>query len=173
MMTEPVLTPPNCMLLQQRYGHLQAQVAPLGWIAQGRQLAAPAVWTFRQLWTLDILLRRYTGSFAVGQPCGAGFSLRTRFSGSLAGGSAAPLLSQDLIEVGDQLVELLAQDAVVEEPRTEYELLRASYLVERRGVEAFDRRMDELAQAERERIGFTYIGPLPPHSFVGLSHGRR
>jgi gas vesicle protein GvpL/GvpF len=66
----------------------------------------------------------------------------------------------------------LAADTVVEDPRTELELLRASYLVEQRKIAAFDKRMDKLAAPERERIAFTYTGPLPPHSFVGLSHGR-
>jgi len=66
----------------------------------------------------------------------------------------------------------LAADSVVEELRTELELLRASYLVEQRKIAAFDKRMDGLAAPERERIAFTYTGPLPPHSFVGLSHGR-
>ena len=65
----------------------------------------------------------------------------------------------------------LARDAVVEEPRTEYELMRASYLVEQRQIPEFDSLMEELARTERERTAFTYAGPLPPHSFVGLSHG--
>ena len=65
-----------------------------------------------------------------------------------------------------------ARDAVVEEPRTEYELMRASYLVERRKIAAFDARMDELARNERDRIDFAYTGPLPPHSFVSLTPRR-
>jgi hypothetical protein len=32
--------------------------------------------------------------------------------------------------------------------------------------------MDELASPNRERVAFTYTGPLPPHSFVALSQGR-
>jgi hypothetical protein len=66
----------------------------------------------------------------------------------------------------------LARDAVVDDPRTELEVLRASYLVEQRKIRAFDARMDELSRPERERISFTYTGPLPPHSFVALSQGR-
>ena len=61
-----------------------------------------------------------------------------------------------------------ARNAVVEEPRTLYELMRASYLVERRRIGTFDARMDELARADRDTIAFTYTGPLPPHSFVSL-----
>jgi hypothetical protein len=71
-----------------------------------------------------------------------------------------------------QALRPLAADAVVEELRTELELLRASYLVERRKIAAFDKRMDELASPNRERVAFTYTGPLPPHSFVALSQGR-
>jgi hypothetical protein len=66
----------------------------------------------------------------------------------------------------------LAYDAVGEDPRTELEVMRASYLVEQRKLPAFDARMQEIAGPEQERMGFTYTGPLPPHSFVGLSHGR-
>ena len=66
----------------------------------------------------------------------------------------------------------LARDVVVEEPRTEYEVLRASFLVDRRKLSAFDARLDDLARPERERMSFAYTGPLPPHSFVGLANGR-
>jgi hypothetical protein len=65
-----------------------------------------------------------------------------------------------------------AHDAVSEEPRTEYELLRASYLVERGRIREFDKRVSEIAGGERERMSFTYTGPLPPHSFVALSPRR-
>jgi hypothetical protein len=61
-----------------------------------------------------------------------------------------------------------ARDAVIEKPRTELELYRASYLVERDAVGAFDAVMDRLAGAERDRMSFTYTGPLPAHSFVSL-----
>ena len=79
------------------------------------------------------------------------------------------------IWLAEQLAEQAAResdDAVVEEPRTEYELMRASYLVERRKIAAFDARMDELARNERDRIDFAYTGPLPPHSFVSLTPRR-
>jgi hypothetical protein len=65
-----------------------------------------------------------------------------------------------------------AHDAVLEEPRTEYELLRASYLVEHGRIGDFDKRVGEIAGRERERMSFTYTGPLPPHSFVSLSPRR-
>jgi hypothetical protein len=40
-MTEPVLTPTELRRLQQRYRQLQAEVAQLGWIAQGSLLPNP------------------------------------------------------------------------------------------------------------------------------------
>jgi hypothetical protein len=62
-----------------------------------------------------------------------------------------------------------ARDAVVEEPRTEYELMRASYLVDRKQIDVFDKTIDDLAREQRHRIDFNYTGPLPPHSFVSLA----
>ena len=44
-MTEPVLSPSELRRLQQRYRHLQAEVAQLGWIAQGSLMPkAPRAW---------------------------------------------------------------------------------------------------------------------------------
>jgi hypothetical protein len=40
-MTEPVLSPTELRRLQQRYRQLQAEVAQLGWIAQGSLLPNP------------------------------------------------------------------------------------------------------------------------------------
>jgi hypothetical protein len=66
-----------------------------------------------------------------------------------------------------------ARDVVELDPRSELELLRASYLVEAGSVPAFDRTMEELARDEQGRIVFGYAGPLPPHSFVSLEPGER
>lgn len=60
----------------------------------------------------------------------------------------------------------LAEDAVIEEPRTEYELFRGAFLVEQERIAAFDSAMDELARARNGCVVFKYVGPLPPHSFV-------
>ena len=65
----------------------------------------------------------------------------------------------------------LAKQTAFEDIRTEFEVLRASYLVEERNISAFDKRMDELAEDNRDRITFAYTGPLPPHSFVTLAGG--
>ena len=65
----------------------------------------------------------------------------------------------------------LAKDVVAEGLRTEFELVRASYLVDERDISKFDKRMGEIARREEDRIMFTYAGPLPPHSFVALAGG--
>lgn len=101
---------------------------------------------------------------------GAGDPRRLQLGEAVARALAARR-DRDARAIADAL-RPLAADASVEDLRTELELLRASYLVEERKIAAFDKRMDELAAPELERIAFTYTGPLPPHSFVGLSHGR-
>lgn len=55
----------------------------------------------------------------------------------------------------------------------EHQVLRATFLVERKRISAFDAAMDELARLQADRMVFKYLGPLPPHSFVGLDAGRR
>jgi len=66
-----------------------------------------------------------------------------------------------------------SRDAVLEEPRSELEVLRASFLVDRSEIPAFDACMDKLARGEQGRIAFTYTGPLAPHSFVSLMPGAK
>jgi Gas vesicle synthesis protein GvpL/GvpF len=65
----------------------------------------------------------------------------------------------------------LAEDAVVEEADAGL-AFTASFLVDRRRVEAFDEAMDELARAHEGLMTFKYLGPLPPHSFVSLAEAR-
>jgi hypothetical protein len=62
----------------------------------------------------------------------------------------------------------LARDVAVEERRAEYEVLRASFLVDVAAIERFDARMEDLAREQHGRMLFKYTGPLPPHSFVAL-----
>jgi len=59
-----------------------------------------------------------------------------------------------------------AEDAAVDPPRTEFEVFRGAFLVEREAVTRFDRAMDELARKHDATLVFKYVGPLPPHSFV-------
>lgn len=60
----------------------------------------------------------------------------------------------------------LANDAVIEPPRTDYELFRGAFLVERAEIDTFDLEMNTFARERDGTIVFKYVGPLPPHSFV-------
>jgi gas vesicle protein GvpL/GvpF len=62
----------------------------------------------------------------------------------------------------------LARDVAVDDSRTALDLLRASFLVDRSSVGAFDAAMDELARNRAGSVEFAYVGPMPPHSFVRL-----
>jgi hypothetical protein len=62
----------------------------------------------------------------------------------------------------------LALDHEIDEEPIEHQVLRASFLVERKRVRAFDAAMEDLASGQAGRIDFKYVGPLPPHSFVSL-----
>jgi hypothetical protein len=60
----------------------------------------------------------------------------------------------------------LAEDSLIEPPRTEYELFRGAFLVRRSEIDAFDAEMNALAGERDGVVVFKYVGPLPPHSFV-------
>lgn len=62
----------------------------------------------------------------------------------------------------------IAPDALVEADRNELTVFKASFLVERGVLPAFDAALDELAAADRERLRFEAIGPLPPTAFATL-----
>jgi gas vesicle protein GvpL/GvpF len=70
----------------------------------------------------------------------------------------------------ERLRPLTVEYQLEEEP-IEYQLLRGSFLVERRRVEKFDAALEAFAADNAGRIDFKYVGPLPPHSFVELTHG--
>jgi Gas vesicle synthesis protein GvpL/GvpF len=63
----------------------------------------------------------------------------------------------------------LALDLEVDQEPIEHQVLRASFLVERKNVSAFDHAMDDLAREHAGRIRFKYVGPLAPHSFVSVA----
>jgi Gas vesicle synthesis protein GvpL/GvpF len=63
----------------------------------------------------------------------------------------------------------LAVDVQVDQQPIEHQVLGASFLVERDRVAAFDDAMNKLARQQAERMHFKYLGPLAPHSFVGLT----
>src|SRR3954447_20852725 len=67
----------------------------------------------------------------------------------------------------------LARRYELDEEPIAYQLLRGSFLVERKQTEAFDRALEEFASDNAGRVDVKLVGPLPPHSFVELSHGGR
>jgi hypothetical protein len=75
----------------------------------------------------------------------------------------------------DEALTTLARHAVdvhVDEPGSELEVVRASFLVEQRNVSALERAAEELARRHRGRLTLDLIGPMPPHSFVSLEGER-
>jgi hypothetical protein len=84
---------------------------------------------------------------------------------------AAELQRRTRLEAEELLAFLrpLARAVEVDDEPIEHQVLRASFLVERTNLSAFDARMDELARTRSERMQFKYIGPLAPHSFVNLA----
>jgi gas vesicle protein GvpL/GvpF len=55
----------------------------------------------------------------------------------------------------------------------EYQVLRGSFLVRRKRVPAFEEALQAFAAENADRIDVKLVGPLPPHSFVELTHGER
>jgi gas vesicle protein GvpL/GvpF len=51
-------------------------------------------------------------------------------------------------------------------------VLKASFLVARDGLEAFDAELDAAAREQAPRLQIESIGPLPPSSFVSVAEGR-
>jgi hypothetical protein len=62
-----------------------------------------------------------------------------------------------------------AVDVLVDAPQSELEVLRASFLVDRRELAAFDEVLESIALRERHLLTFSCTGPVPPHSFVNLA----
>ncbi|HEU5216365.1 MAG TPA: GvpL/GvpF family gas vesicle protein, partial [Gaiellaceae bacterium] len=60
----------------------------------------------------------------------------------------------------------LARQVEVEERVTEYEVVRAAFLVDRSAVKDVEAQAEELARRHHGIIRFKLIGPLPPHHFV-------
>jgi hypothetical protein len=61
-----------------------------------------------------------------------------------------------------------AVEVVVDEPESELEVARVSFLVERKGLDAFEKSLESVALVHRHLMNFSCTGPLPPHSFVDL-----
>jgi hypothetical protein len=70
-------------------------------------------------------------------------------------------------------VRPLALRSELDEQPIEYQLLRGSFLVERGRVADFEAALDAFAGEHAGRVDVKCVGPLPPHSFVELTHGER
>jgi hypothetical protein len=79
---------------------------------------------------------------------------------------------RDVRTLLERLRRLALREELDEEP-IEYQLLRGSFLVERRRVRDFDAVLETFAADHAGAIDVKLVGPLPPHSFVGLTHEER
>ena len=57
----------------------------------------------------------------------------------------------------------------VDELRTELDVFRGAFLVERKRARTFDETIDRVAKAQAATTSFKILGPLPPHHFVDLA----
>jgi len=62
----------------------------------------------------------------------------------------------------------VVRDVRTRKPLTELNVINASFLVERKGLKKFDRRLEEIHAREGKRMQLDCVGPLPPFSFVDL-----
>jgi hypothetical protein len=95
----------------------------------------------------------------------AGYHLRIRL-GELVAAAHAQRRERD----GRALLERLgakAADVAVDEPGAEL-ALKASFLVARDRVKAFDRELENVAREQAPRLLIDTVGPLPPTAFAAL-----
>jgi Gas vesicle synthesis protein GvpL/GvpF len=95
----------------------------------------------------------------------ANIRLGESVAAALAGRAAA-----DRQRIGEELVAE-ADDVVVEEAPVPV-VLKASFLVARDRLKAFDTALEALAAAEAPRLAFEAIGPLPPTAFASVDEVR-
>jgi hypothetical protein len=67
-----------------------------------------------------------------------------------------------------EVLEPLAVEILVSPNLGETMLLNASCLVERAKEREFDQAMAVISEANAQRLVFSYVGPLPPYSFIDL-----
>jgi hypothetical protein len=70
-------------------------------------------------------------------------------------------------------LEPLSERYELDQEPIEYQVLRGSFLVRRKRVSAFEKALQAFAAENADRVDVKLIGPLPPHSFVELTHGER
>jgi gas vesicle protein GvpL/GvpF len=94
----------------------------------------------------------------------AGYYERIKL-GELVAAAVAARREHDADKLYHRLAHLAA-DVVPDEPG-EGVALKASFLVERRALGAFDRELDAIAREHGKRLVVESIGPLPPTAFAG------
>jgi Gas vesicle synthesis protein GvpL/GvpF len=87
--------------------------------------------------------------------------------GELIAGELRARGQRDGRAILDRLAPLAKAVQVAGEP-VEHEVLRASFLVERKRVGAFDEAVNDIARSQDGRMRFKYLGPLPPHNFTSF-----
>lgn len=92
--------------------------------------------------------------------------------GELVAAEVAARTARDSRALLERLRTHARRYEVGEEP-VEYELLRASFLVELKRVGKFEAELERFAAEQAGRADVKLTGPLPPHSFVSLTHGGR
>jgi len=90
--------------------------------------------------------------------------------GELVSAEVQARTARDTRALLERLRPLVRRYELDEEPIA-YQLLRGSFLVERVQADAFDRALETFASDNAGRVDVKLVGPLPPHSFVELSHG--
>jgi hypothetical protein len=68
-----------------------------------------------------------------------------------------------------EVLEPLAVEIRVSANLNDTMLLNAACLVERSREKEFDEAVEVIAQANANRMAFSYVGPLPPYSFIDLA----
>jgi len=97
----------------------------------------------------------------------AGYSLRMQL-GELVAASLGSARERD----GEAILERLASKAVdvaVDDPGDG--VLKASFLVAPKNIEAFDREVERVAEEQAPRLQIEVVGPLPPSAFATLERG--
>ena len=96
----------------------------------------------------------------------AGYYDRIRL-GELVAGAAAGRRAEDEARLLEELGEVAADSVVEEAP--EGVALKASFLVDRKGLDRFESRLERTARREQPLLRFEAIGPLPPTAFANAA----
>jgi hypothetical protein len=92
--------------------------------------------------------------------------------GELVAAEVRARTARDSRALLERLRKYAVRYEVGEEP-VEWELLRASFLVEQKRIAKFEAELERFAADQAGRADVRLTGPMPPHSFVSLAHGGR